>query len=472
MKKYFPSILLLCLPYWLSAQHQELHEKAGLWKGEQKPIEDSQSIQYAFKKGTLHGHFRYFFMHTTNAQELSNYYAHAVGGGIKYETAPYKGFQFGVSGFYVFNLASSDLAQPDPKTGSMNRYEIGLFDIQDPHNKHNIDRLEELYLKYSWKQNHLTFGKQLLNTPFLNLQDGRMRPSEFQGIWAEINTIPKTHLEGGFLHGFSPRSTTDWFSTGNSIGLYPSGVQENGEKSNYAGNLRSAGAGMLGINRQVGSLKIQFWDLMVFNIFNTAMLQVDWRQLQPKTARLVAGFQAIAQQPVRDGGNEDPEKAYFNRDSRSYTLGARFGVETKSFQSSLNYNRITAKGRYLMPREWGRDPFFTFMPRERNEGLGDVHALTWKNSFSAPKQGLKLTLGTGYFKLPDVYNYAYNKYGMPSYWQTNLDISYQFKGILEGLQTQGLLAYKMKVGDTHGNDRFVINKVDMLNLNLVINYHF
>jgi hypothetical protein len=112
------------------------------------------------------------------------------------------------------------------------------------------------------------------------------------------------------------------------------------------------------------------------------------------------------------------------------------------------------------------------MPRERNEGLGDVHALTWKNSFSTPKQGLKLALGTGYFKLPDVYNYAYNKYGMPSYWQTNLDISYQFKGILEGLQTQGLLAYKMKVGDTHGNDRFVINKVNMLNLNLVLNYHF
>jgi hypothetical protein len=30
-----------------------------------------------------------------------------------------------------------------------------------------------------------------------------------------------------------------------------------------------------------------------------------------------------------------------------------------------------------MPREWGRDPFY-FMPRERNEGYGDVNAIMTK----------------------------------------------------------------------------------------------
>ena len=31
---------------------------------------------------------------------------------------------------------------------------------------------------------------------------------------------------------------------------------------------------------------------------------------------------------------------------------------------------------FLMPREWGREPFYTFLPRERNEGLGGVNAWT------------------------------------------------------------------------------------------------
>ena len=31
-----------------------------------------------------------------------------------------------------------------------------------------------------------------------------------------------------------------------------------------------------------------------------------------------------------------------------------------------------------MPREWGKEPFYTFLPRERNEGLGNIHAFTVK----------------------------------------------------------------------------------------------
>jgi hypothetical protein len=35
--------------------------------------------------------------------------------------------------------------------------------------------------------------------------------------------------------------------------------------------------------------------------------------------------------------------------------------QNKEVEITLN-NRITAKGRYLMPREWGRDPFYTLCP--------------------------------------------------------------------------------------------------------------
>ena len=108
-------------------------------------------------------------------------------------------------------------------------------------------------------------------------------------------------------------------------------------------------------------------------------------------------------------------------------------------EASLNYNRITSNSRYLMPREWGKDPFFTFMPRERNEGFGNVDAVVTKLNYNIPKTNLKTSLSFGYFHLPDVKNYKLNKYGMPSYTQLNADVRYIFTGLCKGLETQLLI---------------------------------
>jgi len=121
-----------------------------------------------FKKGKSQGHFRYYFMATDNASGLTDYYANAIGGGLRHETMPFYGFQLGVSGFYIFNLGSSELQKPDPKTGQYSRYESGQFDIENLENKVNLNRLEELYLKYSYKSNSLTIGRQIIKTPFIN----------------------------------------------------------------------------------------------------------------------------------------------------------------------------------------------------------------------------------------------------------------------------------------------------------------
>ena len=59
-------------------------------------------------------------------------------------------------GFFIFNIGSSDLSKADLTTKQINRYEIGLFDIENASNKNDIDRLEELYLKYNFKKAALT----------------------------------------------------------------------------------------------------------------------------------------------------------------------------------------------------------------------------------------------------------------------------------------------------------------------------
>jgi hypothetical protein len=66
-------------------------------------------------------------MATDNESGLTDYFANAGGGGIRFETARFKGFQFGVSGFYIFNLGSSDLTKKDSASNQLNRYELGFI---------------------------------------------------------------------------------------------------------------------------------------------------------------------------------------------------------------------------------------------------------------------------------------------------------------------------------------------------------
>jgi len=125
-----------------------------------------------------------------------------------------------------------------------------------------------------------------------------------------------------------------------------------------------------------------------------------------------------------------------------------------------------------MPREWGRDPFFTFLPRERNEGLGDVHAIVGKVNYKISKARITTSVAFGNYNLPEVTEFSLNKYGIPSYNQLNIDIRYKFAGLLKGLETQLLYVFKEKTGNSYGNDKYVINKVDMSLWNLVFNYQF
>lgn len=476
MKNFIYRILVLLFfrsPTIVLAQHQEVSERPEMYKGTGLDSSYSKTLLGAFKSGFVQGHFRYFNMITLNEKDLSDYYANAAGGGLRYETAKFHNFQFGISGFYIFNIGSSDLTKPDLKTGQLNRYEIGLFDIENAANKRDIDRLEEFYLKYNYKKSSLIFGRQLLNTPFINLQDGRMRPTGVEGLWAEINDIKGLKIEGGWLYSISPRGTTKWFDIGETIGIYSTGLNPDGTPSLYSGQIHSKGVALLGVSTALNrNIKILGWNMLTENVFNSAMLQTDLSFPHKDNSTFMASAQLIKQDALNDGGNSNQSKTYFSRGANSLTFGAKLGWKNNNWETTFNYNRITARGRYLVPREWGRDPFFTFLPRERNEGFGDLDAVMAKVSYTIPKSAFKTSVAAGYYHLPDVKNYAMNKYGMPSYTQINTDIRYTFTNRLKGLEAQFLLVSKINNGETYGNNRLIINKVNMVQSNLVLNFHF
>ncbi len=427
----------------------------------------------SFKKGHFNGNFRTFFMATDNTRQLSDYYALAAGGGLHYNSAPWHGVNFGIGGTFHYNLSSSDLGVKDSLTGASNRYEIGLFDVEDPYNRDNLDRLEELWLRYTWKNSRITLGQQSLQTPFVNYQDGRMRPTAESGVWLQVNELKNTKIEGGFLWRISPRSTVRWYNIGESVGLYPKGLNPDGTGSGYPENLKSAGIGLLGITRQWGkNATIQVWDQYVDNIFNTVFAQADYKRPLKNGHNLVFGLQATHQNALADGGNKDAAKTYFAKDGQSNAISMQTGWEHKGWQALAAYTRVTADGRFLSPREWGREPFYTFMSRERVEGSGDSHSITGRVRWQTENKKLRLEAAYGHFYLPDIKNTQLNKYAFPAFNQLNLDVRYRFGGMFEGLAAQLLYVRKGRLGNVYGNDKYVINKVDVSHFNLILNYTY
>ncbi len=432
-------------------------------------IKDTTTLRDLFIKSKIDVNARTVFMSTINDGALKDDYALASGIGIGITTKSFHGLQAGVSSFVTYNLWSSDLTQLDLSTLTANRYETGLFDVQNLSAKNNFIRIENLFLKYTLSKTSLTVGKMKLNTPFLNPQDGRMNTTIEEGAWLTMNEFKKVQINGGWLWNISPRSTNQWFSAANSIGIYPSGVTEKGVKSNYYGNISSSGValGNIIIN-PTKYIKINLWDMLIDNVMNTSMIEINTEF--GKNLKYYQGVMFIHQDAINNGGNIDQTKTYITKGSQSNSISGQIGIKNKKFNTSINYTHITADGRYLVPREWGKDPFYTFMPRERNEGFGNLHAIATKTTFNFLKGNLKTGLAYGYFLLPDVKDYKLNKYGMPSYHQVNFDISYSFTKFLKGLDVKFITAYKLQQGETYDNLKYIYNKVNMANMSLIIDF--
>jgi hypothetical protein len=308
-----------------------------------------------------------------------------------------------------------------------------------------------------------------LNTPFINEQDGRMSPTQGQGLWIEINEIKKLKVEMGWITHISPRSTTQWYKVRNSIGLYPSGVNPGGEHSDYAGNISSKGVGLLGVNYESHSLSLSIWNMWMENISNTTLIKVE-DGFNAGSTQFYGGAQLIHQQALANGGNQDPEKAYMYPGTSTTAVSVRTGLRRNRIDVNINATIIAGKGRYSLPREWGRDPFYTFLPRERNEGSGDVKAIAINLVYEIPTFHLNLFLGAGHYMLPQVENHALNKYAMPSYNQLNVAAKYSFTGFLKGANIKALYVYKQ--GNDYGDAVNQLNKVNMSNINVIFNYYF
>lgn len=421
-------------------------------------------------QGKAFGEARSFYLATWNKEELKDFQALALGGKLGYRQNLGKHFRLQAVGYLTANTQLQDLREPDLLTGKGSRYEIGLFSLADP-DKMVIPLLGEAFAEYEGGRHIIRLGRQKVVSPFFNPQDGRMLPTLAEGLWYQYTSKSAGKWSGGLVHRVAPRSTHKFYGIGESIGLYPTGRQPNGQPSLFAGHTQSDFIALGNWQHAVGKkLSLNLWEYYVDNVFNTLYLNAE---LKPWEQGPELGLELVQQNRVGDGGNATDSLRYFTPE-RSHILGVQIKQGKPYRQLRLGYNRIFGAGRWLFPREWGRESLYTFQKRERSEGLADAHALlltyVWRNAEG--KGPVRLVSSFGRHWTPDVRQTEDNKYALPSYYQLNLDLFYDLP-FLKGLQTELLFVVKQAgAADIPDNPALYLNKVDMLQIDWVLNYRF
>lgn len=448
MKFYSYILFLIFTPIFLQAQnnHQQFESIDSVKHGSFNPNE-AHSFHEWFKKGHVSGLFRSNTIQTYRPESKNFSAASGLGGRIYYHSAYWHGFQMGIGGIYTYNILSTDLSDStrNPYTP---KWERQLFDLEDPNNKHDLDRLEELFIKYRYKDSYIKVGKMLLNTPLVNPQDSRMKPSAFQGIWLDWNEGHRFEINGGFFNKVSPRSTTEWISISESIGLYDHLIDP--EREHHA--ISTQGLGLLGGHYLPNEkISLHSWQYYIDNISFVSFNQLEYSQNSIKL-----GVQYLFQ-------NSLSENHFLEKNHKAQLLSGQLKWIRKAWQISYNQTISLTEDALKFPSEWGAEPFYTFISRHRIEGLDQINSQAIKVDFQPIESWSSLNIG-----LYGVHSSFNQNKEESSFTQLSLDIQTRLKEDWKNLKIRFLNSYFMTEGFSEGSFLYE----DIFHSQLIVNYKF
>ena len=433
---------------------------------------DTLTVFENLAQGKISGYWRNYYMATDNEGNLTDWNALATGGLLKYQAKVYQNISLDI-GFYFNSALAGNYQMFDTTTLKRSRYESGLFDLEDL-SKREFALLGELFLQYSYKKHTIKIGRYKMKSPLINPEDGRMIPTLEQGVWYRFKTNKKWTFQLFGISRISPRGTSRFMPVQESFGIYPVGKTIYGTNAQYKRNTSSYGIAVLNINYSRNKFNHKIWNYYVENVFNTLFYEGNFSFNKKEKIKHSVAWQFIYQNKINNGGNPDTLKRYFNQNN-SKIAGLQYKVSINKTTFSVNGNYIFNDGRFLFPREWGREFLFVFQKRERLEGVSNT--LAWmvqaKHKFVlAKKRILTAALGYGQYYRPDAKTFRSNKYAMPANDQLNLDLIYMAHPNKKGMNIELLITRKNALGNTYNNPNFILNKVNMTVFNLIMNYRF
>lgn len=428
--------------------------------------EKLNSLSKVFSEGKVGGHARSFYMHTFNEGDLTDYWTNAVGMSLQYESLEFHGFSIGIDGVFTFKTFSSDLNAIDSVAGKSARWEKQLYDVRNPNNDSDMDRLEELYLHFKFRNGWLKYGKfAVKETPLLRLRDGRMKPFSFEGFQGQFNSKLLDWNAGSILK-VTPRGTTHWYSLTDAIGLFNNGYATSGEKANYLQKASTKGLFWIGISREKKKKKTQFWSYYLQNQF-----LILWTQWDQEIRNNLIGVQVVYETATNEH-NQPVDELYINNGSNVGVVSTSVENRNRFLNIGLQLSRVFGNSRFTFPKELGLEGLYTSIPRSWIEGLGDaeVYNLSLKKSWS--QLNVRSKLQSSFVRLNQPNNFRFNKYNLRDYLQTNLEFSKEFERSFDGFELTFLYASRFDVSGESLKRESVFNSTNYHQLNLILNFEF
>lgn len=407
-------------------------------------------------------------MGTFHQRPLSDNWAVGTAFRLHYETARYHGWYLTVVGQFGYALASSDLTSVDDLTGQGARFELQMFDIEDPTNRKDFDRLENLTLNKQFKRGLLTVGRYSLETPFVNGQDTRLKANAFSGVTAFVHPDRQKHhkVTAAWVHGISPRGTIKWFDLQNSLGLLNNGLREDGSPAEYHDFVSSKALLLAGWEYDNTQHSAQVWHYYADNL----LIHNYGRYTQAIGEHWNLGIEGLYQERLGDGGNELEEHRYYLNDAPAILLGGRVRYEKGKSGLELATLNSIGDGTYLFPREWGRERFFTTVPRARVEGLGNFSEVSIQADTKITNHGIaRLTMA--YLDVPEIEDALHNKYSLVDHILLNGEILWDAHHMMENTSFRFIAATHFPV-DSDLSPRDLYYKAEFVHVSLQMDMHF
>jgi len=423
--------------------------------------------------GEFTGNARYVAMSTRQFHQQMNAHAQAISLMLKYTSPVYKHFQTGISGAWIQSLYTSDLGFQDPVTGARNRYEIGLFDQAHYRYKPSLFRAEELYIRYTSHAFSVITGRYALDIPFINEQDGRMRPTLVQGVSAVGNLHSKWKMDAGWLNAVLPRGTMHWMHFPASTGVYAAGKARTGLGLSNTDSFTSSGVLYASLQFQpTTNFQAEALSQTFAGVMHHSYLQVRWGNIEADSGKFMLAMRVIRQDAIHSADAVDHVSRFIESGQNAWILSSRIARRWKRHLFMLNHTRITVQGKFLMPREWGREPFYTFIPRERLEGAGNVHAISFVYENRPMSKHWFVSLAISSVKMPSVYDTRLNTYGIGSYLHSKCEVGMYPIPKKQNWELRLLLIHKYPLGPQIPQIQHMVNKVRLLHLTITLNYTF
>lgn len=291
----------------------------------------ADSIEDAFKNGTVSGEIRLGYVNQDNDDATTNQNS-AAGGHIMYETAAFNGISAGV-GFYTTHRIES-------KAGD--GAGTGLFDSNDD----SYSILGQAYVNVAMGNTNLKAGRQQIDTPYADSDDIRMIPNLFEAYVLSNTDLPDTTLIAAQVEKWSG---------------VDAGTPEKFEPLVAGADGVTMFAGVYG---GIPDTELSLWYYDVDQLTAIAYLEGATEVALGEGMGLALGAQYANQS----------EKSSSGVDGTVWGISAELGIESAGTTVMAAYNDISNDAGTSVVNGFGGGPYMTSMDETTIEGLYDGSA--------------------------------------------------------------------------------------------------